>query len=180
MERKIDPIWRNSMNFGAIGGIVMSLFRFFTYLGDSTFNNISNLNFLILIILIVIGTRNLRENIQGGQIKYSRAVRSGLLISIFAGIIFGFYVMIEYTYVEPKLMDEFITLTEESWKNNPLLKDNQFKNMIDALKENASPMRFGFAEIINVSILGLIFSLIISIFLKKEDFTGQFNQNTEQ
>jgi len=168
MEKNQDPIWKIAMNYGAVAGLSISLFRYLTYLGNATFNSISLIKYVILIILIVFGTKILRDKLENGQIKYSRALTSGFLISIFAGIIFGFYVFLEFSFIAPEQMDEFLIIQEEAMMKMPFFDDYQIEEAINEMRESATPAKYGFSEAFGIAFWGFIFSLITSIFLKRD------------
>jgi hypothetical protein len=169
MERKTNPLWSNAMNFGLIGGLAMSVYRLFTSIVGATFDGISLLRWPILILIIIYGTRHLRDKKFGGYIKYGAALGSGFLISLFSGIIFGFYVLLEFGYFFPRLLGEYLILQEEAIMKLTFFSDEMVEEMVNEIHNNSTPMRIGFSEILGTAIWGGLFALLISIFLKKEN-----------
>ena len=169
MKNQKDPIWRNAMNFGAIGGVIIALFWLVSYTGLISYQGMSVLRFPVLIVALITGTKFLRDKLLNGYIKYSKALGSGVLISIFFGIIYGFFVYIDLTYVNPKMMDELMRLQEEVLMKMNLIDENQLETMITEMRETTTAMKYAFSEIFTTLFWGFVISIFTSIFLKKDE-----------
>ena len=179
MEKDNINLWKNAMNFGAVGGVTIAVFRFISTLSNATFSGISILRYVILAMLIIKGTKFLRDKLENGNIKYSRALSSGILISLFAGIIIGFYVIIEFQYIKPELMQEYIILQEEAVMKMTWFPEEQIEEQINRIHQKASPVKYGSEEILNNTLWGLIMSVIIAIFLKKDNPFADYKEINE-
>ena len=168
MEKTPNPVWKNAMNFGAIGGMAMVLLRFLTTLANATFDPVSLVRMLLLIVLIVVGTKYLRDKHLDGEIKYSKVLFSGFLLSLFSGIILGFYVYLEIAQIKPELFQEYLIIQEEAFMKLTFLGEAQIEERIQELHDNTTVRSIATGEFFNNVLWGFIFSLIIAIFIKRE------------
>ncbi len=135
------------------------------------------LSYIILIAGIVLATINFRDKINGGFISYGKAFLTGLYISLLTGIIFALYTWVYYTYIHPNGIRELIELTEQAMVDRGMSDD-----MIDTqLEMSARFMKMPLLNIVafvGMFVWGIIFSLITSAFLKKNDdsFNATFSQ----
>ena len=104
------------MNYGAIGGGIIFLYKLILTFTGLTFSLAASFSGIILVILIIYGTKNLRDKHYNGNINYGKALYSGILISVFAGIIVGFYIYLEYSFIKPENMDKILKYQEETFK----------------------------------------------------------------
>ena len=156
-------LWTNSMNYGAIlGGIlvILSLIGYVFNLQNATLLQI--LNYFALGALLYYGTKVLRDKHQGGYITYGRAVASGFLISLFAGIIVSFFVLIYLKWIDPATMKRIL---EESQKI--MVEKGYPEEQINMSLKFMTPNIFAIGTIFSFSFWGLLLSLIGGVLLKK-------------
>ena len=156
------------MNFGAMLGLTLIIYSLLLWMLDATTNkSLSFVNYIIMIGGIVLATKAFRDNEQGGYITYGRALAVGTLTSAFAAIITSFFTYLLYTVIDPGLIDKTYALMEEAYYEAGM-SDSQIEMALNMAKRFTNPfmiMVFGF---IGSVFMGFIFSLITSIFLKKE------------
>ena len=157
--------WKNAMNYGAIlGGITVGLTLIFYLTHLKALNWLKNISF---VFFIYYGTKILRDKFYNGFITYSKAVGSGTMISIFAGIILSFFSFILLNYIAPELKDETVRIMEEELLKRGMSEDEVelFSNTKDSL---SNPILVMFSGIFGYAIIGVIISLFTSIFLRNE------------
>ena len=169
MKKQLDPIWRNAMNFGAIGGVVISLFWLVSFKGLISYMGMSYLRLPVLVATLITGTKYLRDKFLNGYIKYSKALGSGTLISIFFGIIYSFFVYIYLTYANPKFMEELLKLQEELLMRVNFIEEDQLETMITEMRNNTTSFTFAFSEFWSTLVWGFVISVFTSIFQKKNE-----------
>jgi hypothetical protein len=85
----------------------------------------------------------------------------------FASVIYGFYNVIYMTWIDPTAVDRMIDLMEEGYYKGGYSEEQVSAAMKFAGKLHSPVMQF-FSVIIGTTVIGVIISLIVSIFVKKE------------
>lgn len=133
---------------------------------------LSFLSTIVMIITVVgsiyFGTISLRNNTLGGYITYGQSVGTGMLISLFAGIIMVIYSYIYATVIDPDFLNNMV----EEVKRKMIEEDaseEKIEQSIYWMKKMSSPWIMMAGGLFSYLFYGLIASLIVSIFTKKED-----------
>lgn len=165
-----------AMNFGAmygLAGIAISLIFYFT--GASLESKIPQiLTYLAQLIIIIIGIKSYRDNDLGGYIGYGKAVGTGLLISIFGGILAGAFSVIFFSFIAPDMVDRILAAAQQNMIDKGM-SEEQIEMGLEWTKKFMTPGWLFIFSIISAAFFGLILSLIASIFLKNE--SNPFNSN---
>jgi len=167
MEAK-KSIWKETLNYGIIYGLITVVFSVLTYMFDLTFKTWILLPSLLLsLVVLFFLLRSYRDHYNNGYISYGKAVGAGVIISIYAAIITAIYVYVLYAFIDPGLMDKSLAVAEEK-----LITKGIPEEAIDqALAMQAKMMKPWFTAlmgIINSVFYGLILSLIVSLFVMKK------------
>ncbi len=160
------------MNYGAIAGLAMIIFFLVLhYAGLANTNSpLQWVAYIMMGAIMFYGTRNLRDQAEGGFISYGRALGSGVLISFFCGVILGFFM-----YIFMKVIDtnqEMITKILEQNEQNMLDQNMSEEQIEQAMEMTRKFMTPGFMSLMSVFIytfFGLLISLVLAFFLKRED-----------
>ncbi|HYW96218.1 MAG TPA: DUF4199 domain-containing protein [Bacteroidales bacterium] len=122
---------------------------------------------LILIAGIVIAIYAYRKEYNNNLISYGRAVGFGALTALLVGIILSIYTNIYIQYINP----DFVALLKQNLEEKFLQKGFS-PDMIETITSRTDRMQkplIVFARtIFSTEVLGVIVSLIASIFIKKE------------
>lgn len=157
--------WKNAMNYGAILGAIAAGLTLIFYLTQvKALNWIKNISF---VFFIYYGTKVLRDKFYNGFITYGKAVSSGTMITIFAGIILSFFSFVLLNYISPELKEETVRIMEEELLRRGM-SEEEVELFVDAKDSLSNPILVMFSGIFGYSIIGLIISLFTSIFLKNE------------
>ncbi|HNT93427.1 MAG TPA: DUF4199 domain-containing protein [Bacteroidales bacterium] len=167
MEAK-KSIWKETLNYGIIYGLITVVFSVLTYMFDLTFKTwILWPSLLLSIIVLFFLLRSYRDHYNNGFISYGRSVGAGVIISIYAAIITAIYIYVLYAFIDPGLMDKSLAMAEEK-----LIAKGLPEEAVDqALAMQAKMMKPWFTAlmgIINSVFYGLILSLIVSLFVMKK------------
>lgn len=160
---------KHSMNYGLIMGIglvAMSLLVYLVGIVKPPFW-VNLINYAIIIGVIVYGTKKYRDEILEGAITYGQALGFGVMISLFASIIVAFYMLLYTTVIDPGFIDKIMEITEEELVSKGM-SDDQIEAALSMSKKFMSPMFMTISTFFGNLFTGTIFSLITSIFLKKE------------
>jgi len=168
MKKKQDPIWNNSMNYGAIVGFTLVIYYVVLYLFG--FNNNLFFNLIMLVILsggIMIGTTTLRDNELDGSITFPKALKSGMLISLFSVIILAFFLYIIFAFISPNLIERSLSIQEVKLIEKGRLTVERIEQIIGFLKRAMNPLIASTLTIPIFLIFGFLISLLTSSILKK-------------
>ncbi len=171
MEENKPTQMKVAMNYGAILGLALVALGILFYLtgwNRSMTSGLQWINYLVQILLIVMGIKYYRDSVQGGFISYGRALGTGTLISLFAAIIISVYMYIYITYMDPTFM-EFIASQQEEQLYAQGFSDEQVERSMEMARNFTSPNMMLIMAFLGTTFIGFIMSLIISIFLKKEN-----------
>lgn len=168
MEQEHQSLNYFSMMNGLYLGLGLVLNQLIFYVIGNPFSTAMGL----LVYAILIGALGYamwsfaRLNTEEG-LPYSKALGLGTLVSLFGGIIFGFFTFILYKFIEPGLFDKFLATMEEKLLEQGY-KDDMVEAMLGTYKKVTSPVLLAFGQVFSMTFIGFIFSLILAIFLKKE------------
>lgn len=174
MDNQKSAFWKNNMNYGAITGfsiIILSLVVYFINIEQDLI--VSLLIYVIQIIVIVLGTKHLRDKIQKGPFSYGRALASGVLISLFASVIVAFYMLLFFKIIDPDAIEKIFTAMEDSMYEKGM-PDDQIEMAMEMSKKFTTPFTIAIGTVFSYTLWGFIFSLIIAAFLKKK--SNGYNQ----
>ncbi len=173
VENNKDLIFKNALRYGILAGFVMLFIRFAVTAIGYDFYRVSIVSFIAVMAAVHIGTKNYRDRFSGGYIKYGRAVLSGFLISLIAGLVYGLYVYFEYRFIFPESYNGLLRLQEELIREGELLNFKMFNNLFDEeekvkiLYNTASEFKYAFSETTSTTFMGTLISLFMARLLKK-------------
>lgn len=159
-----------AMNYGTLfglGGVVISLLFYFmgtdiqsklpTYITDT-----------VLCIFIIIGIKSYRDEDLGGYISYGKSLGTGTLISLFGGIITAIYLVLFFKYIAPDMIQRILDSTQQKLIEEGM-SDDKIEMAMSYTRKFMTPIWFFGLSLIGTAFMGFLFSLIISIFMKKEE-----------
>ena len=169
MESKSNPMYKSAMTSGLIVGIALVVFSLLIYIMGVVKPPfwVSLLQYVIIIGGIIYGTKKFRDDDLGGEISYSKALGFGILICVFASIIMGVYMILLMTVIDPEFMNKMISVIEEEYVKMGMAEE-QIDAAMKIVGKMQSPIFMAISTVITFAIMGTIFSLITSAFLKKE------------
>jgi riboflavin transporter FmnP len=169
MTKDKTLFYKSALYYGLMLGLVLILFDIIlwsTHLKESTI--IHNLSLIIIIAGIVIGIKKYRDKINNGIISYSKALGLGTLIIFITSVVLAIYYYLFYTVIDTEAISKIIELSEEKMIETGL-DDEQIDITLEMTKKFTTPFMLSIGTIFSVTFWGFIFSLIISLFLKKEN-----------
>ena len=169
MEPKSNPMYKSAMTSGLIVGIALVVFSLLIYIMGVVKPPfwVSLLQYVIIIGGIIYGTKKFRDDDLGGEISYSKALGFGVLICVFASIIMGVYMVLLMTVIDPEFMNKMISVIEEEYVKMGMSED-QIDAAMKFVSKMQSPLFMAISTVFTFAIMGTIFSLVTSAFLKKE------------
>jgi Protein of unknown function (DUF4199) len=159
-----------SFTYGAICGLIsIVLFLLFYFMGTDIQSKAPQyLSYAVLAIVIILGIKSYRDQDLGGYISYSKALGTGTLISLYSGLIGAAFSVVFFQYIAPEMVDQIIAAATENMAKQGVPED-QMQMGIDWTRKFMQPTWLFLFSVITSVFLGFVFSLLIAVFLKKED-----------
>ena len=175
METTQKSAFKTALNYGLMIGlsvIVVSLL--FYVLSQSDSKIVQYINYVIMIVGIVMGIKKFRDTELNGYISYGRSLGTGTFIALFAGALASLYFYIFISYIDTEFVSRLLEKTHETMLDQGR-SEEQIEMALKYQRKFTTPgMMLLFGLLANV-LAGFLFSLIISIFLKKEDKSLEAN-----
>ena len=176
IKENTNTFGKNAMTYGAITGfslIITSLIFYTFHSQNSQYQDF--FVYLILAAGIYVGTKSFRDKSLAGYIKYSKALGSGVLISLYASLILAFYYYIFYKVINPGGIEQYFQVMEDAMVNKGIDSD-KINAAIKLMRTITTPATFAFGYIFSITIWGTILSLILSFFVKKDKEQEPFDE----
>ncbi|RYJ45767.1 DUF4199 domain-containing protein [Flavobacterium beibuense] len=176
LEKKISPA-KSATSYGIVFGSIMILEFVLMYVLKpdpiksgwvGTFTNV--LNFCILpIIFISLGCNNYKKNINGGYISFSQCLKLGVSITVLAAFIYSVFYFI-FWLIFPEFITEFIeTMKTVTVHQRPNISSEELQMSMSIIEKTMLPYISGPLTIVMHAFLGLIWSLLVGAFVKKDN-----------
>ncbi|MCF8368595.1 MAG: DUF4199 domain-containing protein [Bacteroidales bacterium] len=171
MENKNYPAWKHALLYGAYIGIALIILSLIFYLLDLyTEKWISYLSYAVLLGGIILASVNYRNKYLDGYISYGQSVGVGFLSGFFAGILAAIF-----TYFFMSILGEdYIKILLEAAEENmlatrPDMSDEELDMALNMAKRMMKPAWMAILALLGNALFSIIFALIASIFIKKEE-----------
>ncbi len=175
------PMMPSASRHGFFLGFALVVMQSIFYLADINIDSILGilLSFIILCGGLFLSARQYRDELNSGFISYGRLVGYSVVVSLMAGIISSTFVFVLYQYIDVTLIEKMLYETEtafEKMNRPPEETEMAMKFYEDFL---VTPIGLSIIEILKCVFNGTLFSLVIAVFLKKEDEGfNSFNKDT--
>jgi len=166
-EQKEASMVQSTFNYGIMLGLAMAIFYILIWMVDMLLESyMGYVNYAILLAGIILSTKAYRDIIPGRMMSYGRALGTGLLVSLFSSIVLGLFMYALYKFIDPGLIEKTIaesarTLYEQG------LSDEQIEITQQMQERFVTPFTVAAGTVFQITFIGFIFSLITSIFLKR-------------
>lgn len=167
MEQKVS-VWKANLTNGLILGLTGIVYTLIMYFLDQTFNkNLAYLFYLILVVVLYFLLKSYRDNYLHGYITYGQSVSAGVIIFLYYAVISAVFTYILYAFIDTGLVAKQLEFAEEV-----MLKKGVPQEAIEAglkmQKKFIKPEIMAPFSILGNMVTGLILSLLVSIFIRKE------------
>ena len=156
---------------GLLTGFVLILISLVFYLLNDPTNQIASwISYSVIIAGIAYSTITWRKDGLGGYITYGQAVGIGSYTILFTAILSALYMFVFMQFIDPGVKDLFIAHAEEQLlTRTPDITDEQLDAAIAMTERMFNPVFLAISTFFTYALLGVLFSLITSAFLKKKD-----------
>jgi succinate-acetate transporter protein len=167
MEQK-RSIWKETLNYGIIFGLISVVISVLAYMFDLTFKTwLIWPSLLVSLIVLFLLLRSYRDHYNNGYISYGRAVGAGVIINIYAALITAIYIYVLYSFIDPGLIDKSLALAEAKMQDRGIPEEAIDKAMMVQAKL-IKPWFTSLMGTITSIFYGFILSLIVSLFVMKK------------
>ena len=167
MEEKVNP-WKTNLTNGLIMGLIGIVYSLIIYFLGLSFNKVQGPVFIVVqIAILYFLLKSYRDNYMHGQITFGQAVGAGVIICLYYALIMAVFTYILYTVIDPGLTAKQLAFAEEA-----MVKKGVPQAGIDAAMaiqaKIMKPAILAPLTVFGSMLWGVIISLVVSIFVKKE------------
>ena len=145
---------------GVVAGLVQVAAGVAMYLAGVYFRPWSAfVNLFLLLICLVGGTRWYATHGLNGKITYKQALCVGVVISVCTGLIYAVYNLISISWFYPNFLDDVV----RARLAHPAIAES---TSFAAMRAEVSALGIAIPNLIRLSVIGSILSLLTSFFLK--------------
>ena len=169
MEDNKPGMLKHAMTYGAIIGLALVVYSVLLYMADATFNKfLGIIQYVVLIVGIYLATKSYRDKENGGFISYGYALKMGILVSLFVGIITVFFNFILMRFIDPELVDKYVLMMEEQYENSRFFSQEQVETMLESTRKGLTAAWSVPVGVLSFTLIGFVISLVTSAFVKKD------------
>lgn len=158
MEEKKVNIMKSAMTYGLMLALALIAIHLVQYLMDvykpPAWVNL--LTYAVIVGGIVYGTIRFRDDELGGYISYGKALGFGVLLSLFASIVYGFYNYLLTAVIDPSYMEGVYRMLEETYLELGMDYD-QVETMMETVKRFQTPLMMVFSSVLGFTLYGNYF-----------------------
>ncbi|HLV93111.1 MAG TPA: DUF4199 domain-containing protein [Aequorivita sp.] len=169
METQSPSIQKIALNYGVLLGLFTIVLQVISYALDAHIDRPWWLTFgqlLISIAIIVLGLKAFK-NENNSYLTFGQSIKTGLAISLIAGIISIIFNYIFITYIDPDFIQKTMDFTREEMAKNPNLTEEQINMSMEMSAKFMTPWIMSAFAIIGTMFFGFIISVIAGLALRK-------------
>jgi hypothetical protein len=170
---KDNPLIKVSLKWGLIYAGISCLSLLGTYLFGEIKSMALALVFLILslaivITILVLSNKELRNKYLGGYIKYWQCLVNNILIFLISSIVILLISYVLYKFVDPESFNQIVENKLVEFSSNDQMPQEMKQNNIDAWVA-MTPFKYVMSGFVVSFLIGVVFSLLVSIFTRKKN-----------
>ena len=167
MEEKVG-IWKANLTNGLILGLVGIVYSLVVYFLNMYLNKAQGYVFMLVEFAVLFFlVKSYRDNFKHGMITYGDALGVSIIICLYYAIIMAIFTYILYTVIDSGLLDKQLAMAEEMMQKKGMPQSTIDAGMSIQRKMMKPAFMAPFSILWNM-ILGLIISLIVAAFVRKE------------
>jgi hypothetical protein len=158
-----------TLTYGVLLAVALIIFSLLMFvLVEDKMSKLNYLSNLILLGGIIWAQINFRDKQMSGFISYGKSFTVGFLTALFAGLILAIYTYIFYKYISPGTIDEIMQVSEQKMMEQGL-DDQELDMALSMARKFNNPVVYSIFAILGNAFIGLVISLLSSIFIKREN-----------
>ncbi|TXB62825.1 DUF4199 domain-containing protein [Phaeodactylibacter luteus] len=169
--------WPTATRHGLLGGLVLVVISLVIHLTgavdysdpQSSSSWVSNLaTWTVMIAAMVLAIRQHRDHELGGFITFGRSFYTGFIAALMIAIVSAIWSYVFFAFIEPGLMDTLLEVSRDQMIEQQGMSASDADNAMEMMSFMFSPAAFAVFGGGGALVVGVIFSLIIAPFLKRE------------
>ena len=171
MENQQYPSWKHSLMYGIYLGVVLIILSLVFYILDlQAVNWTAYVNYVFILGGVILASVTYRDKYLNGFISYGQSFSVGFLTGVFAAIIGAIFTYFFMLYLGDEFTDLMMENAEETMiENNPDISDEELDLALNIAQKMLKPWWLSVIALLSSVFFSLIFALIVSIFIKKEN-----------
>ena len=164
----------NSIYYALIVSAAMIVYGLIMYVAGLSLNKFTSYpSYLLMIAGMIMGTIAYRDKHNNRFLNYGKSFTSSFLIGLYASIIGAIWVFIFFKFIAPELLVQILEKSKDEIMNkSPNLSEEQLQMQMSMVQKFVNPLMMVFWTLLGGAFYSAIFSLIIAIFVKKEETTS--------
>lgn len=171
MENKTYPPFKHSMIFGVYISIVLIVLTLIFYvLNMYTEQWTGYVGYVFILAGIAYASIQYRDKRLGGFASYGQCFSSGFFAGFVAAIIVAIFTFVYMNIMGEGYVDEILLSTEENiLESRPDISDDELEMAMSFTRNMMKPWWLSIIAFFSYTFFSVIFALITSIFIKKEN-----------
>ena len=155
------------LRYGLITGVVLAILSVILQLTDLAQNTwVGLFNWVILFAGIFLGIKEYKAQNEGFM-SFGEGTKTGVIVAAVAGLFTSIFSYIYFTFVDPTALEKIRDLQITAMEDRGM-SDAEIEQAMSVAGMFTSPGAIALMGLLFTVIVGLVFALIISAFLKKE------------
>jgi hypothetical protein len=171
MENQTYPAWKHAFQSGIFLSIALIILSLLFYVLDlHTERWTGFISYGVLLIGIIYSIVTYRDKFRNGFISYGQSFSTGFFTGLFASVIIAIFTGIFVAAMGEQYIETLLMQSEEGiLKANPDITDDQLDMALKISQRMMHPVWISIISLLGFLVFSVIFSLIVSVFIKKED-----------
>ena len=170
MEPEVKSPGKFALNYGIILGLILVIIIAIMYATNMLLEGVQwpMVIFYVLFPVFLIYAISQFKKANNGLLSLTEALKVGIVTAIISALVYGVFSLVLYYVIDPELNEKLMEVTREQLYENPRMTEEAIETTMEMARKFSSPL-FGIAIWTALSaILGLIYSLIGGLAMKKE------------
>lgn len=166
-EVKQTSAWKANLSNGLIMACIGIVYTIVMYFLNLTFDKAQGYIFyFIQIAVLFCMLKNYRDKYKGGYISFGESVGAGAIIYLVYAVIMSLFMYVLYKYIDPSLIDQTLANAQDMLSESGIAQE-QIDMAIEMQQSMVTPGFIAISSIFSYFLYGLVFSMVVSIFVKK-------------
>lgn len=167
MDNQVN-VWKANLQNGLFMACIGMIYTFIFYSLDLMSNQVQSYIFYVIqAAVLFFMLRSFREKYRSGFVTYNQSFGAGMVIFVYYSIIMAIFTFILYKFIDPTLIDQQLATAEQMLVDKGI-PQSSIDMALEMQNSLMTPTFISISSIFGTLFFGTIFSLIISIFIKKE------------
>jgi hypothetical protein len=167
MEQNVN-VWKANLANGLILGLAGVVYSLVIYFLDLSFNKVQGFVFIAIeTVLLFFLLKSYRDNVKHGQSTYGESMGAGVIICLYYSVIMAVFAYILYSFIDTGLVAKQLAFAEEAMQKKGL-PQAAIDTAMTMQSKIMKPAIMAPLSILGNMLWGVVISLIVSIFVRKE------------